>query len=155
MPDWKKNNFAWETQGIAKNTKETLLHLSRFVQTWGCGAAEITSTSLADVLCLDPQKSRAAVPTPSCRAMELLGGAGSREIQTEAARMQMWGCDLGHWGKQELWGGEAEEKAVLAGRGAVSAGQPRDQGRAWKTSAPFGFYSWPIPGIDFIPLGAL
>lgn len=60
---------------------------------------------------------------------------------------------MGHWGRQKVREGEAEP--VLAGRGGVSAGQPRNQCRAWKTSAPSGFYSLPIPGTDFIPLGAL
>lgn len=118
MPDCKNDNFAWESHGIAENAKETLLHISRFVQTWGCGAAEITFTSLANVLCLDPQKSRAALPIPSCRVMELLRGTGGREIETEIAVMQMWGCDLGYWGKQEVWEGEAEEEACPCRKGS-------------------------------------
>lgn len=54
------------------------------------------------------------------------------------------------WEKERL-----RKEPVLAGRGGVSAGQPRNQWRAWKTSAPSGFYSLPIPGTDFVPLGAL
>lgn len=40
MPDWKKNNFAWEKKNkkmeVLRIPKETLPHPSRFVQTWCC-----------------------------------------------------------------------------------------------------------------------